>query len=196
MSLSVVVFCGARVGRDPAWREAAVALGRGLAKAGIRLIYGGGRLGLMGTVADAVLDAGGAVLGVIPEFLTTLEVAHDRVTDLVVTDSMHSRKRHMFEVADAFVTMPGGLGTLDETVEIITWRQLGLHEKPILICNVGGWADGLLGAFESAVTDEFASPSARQLYQVFSDVPAVLASLASLPAQKLPGQPVADAHRL
>jgi len=167
-----------------------------MARAGIRLIYGGGRLGLMGTVADAVLDAGGAVLGVIPEFLTTLEVAHERVTDLVVTDSMHSRKRHMFEVADAFVTMPGGLGTLDETVEIITWRQLGLHEKPILICNVGGWADNLLRAFDSAVTDEFASASARQLYQVFSDVPAVLASLATLPSQKLPGQPVADAHRL
>ncbi len=184
------------MGRDPAWREAAVLLGRGLAKAGIRLIYGGGRLGLMGTVADAVLDAGGNVLGVIPEFLTALEVAHERVTDLVITDSMHSRKRHMFEVADAFVTMPGGLGTLDETVEIITWRQLGLHEKPILICNVAGWADGLLCAFESAVTDEFASASARQLYQVFPDVPSVLAALRSLPAEKLPGQPVADAHRL
>jgi uncharacterized protein (TIGR00730 family) len=196
MALSVVVFCGSRVGRDPAWREAAVALGRGFAKAGIRLIYGGGRLGLMGTVADAVLDGGGAVLGVIPEFLTTLEVAHERVTDLVVTDSMHSRKRHMFEVADAFVTMPGGLGTLDETVEIITWRQLGLHEKPILICNVGGWADNLLRAFDSTVTDAFASPSARQLYQVFADVPAVLAKLATLPAERLPGQPVADAHRL
>ncbi len=173
-----------------------MALGRGLAREGIRLIYGGGRLGLMGTVADAVLDEGGSVLGVIPEFLTTLEVAHERVKDLVVTDSMHSRKRHMFEVADAFVTMPGGLGTLDETVEIITWRQLGLHEKPILICNVAGWADGLLSAFESTVRDEFASESARALYQVFPDVPSVLTALRGLPAEKLPGQAVADAHRL
>ncbi len=157
----------------------------------MRLIYGGGRLGLMGVVADAVLDAGGAVMGVIPEFLTTMEVAHERVTDLVVTDSMHSRKRRMFELADAFVTMPGGLGTLDETVEIITWRQLGLHEKPVLICNVAGWANALLNAFEAAVDDGFASQSARGLYQVVPDVKAALAVL-----KTLPGQPAADAHRL
>ncbi len=196
MPMSVVVFCGAREGRDPAWREAAISLGQGLAKAGIRLIYGGGRLGLMGAVADAVLDEGGQVLGIIPEFLTAMEVAHDRVTDLEITDSMHSRKRRMFELADAFVTMPGGLGTLDETVEIITWRQLGLHEKPILICNVGGWADGLLGAFNAAVADGFAAPSAHQLYQVVPDVPAALAALAALPSHTLPGQPIADSRRL
>ncbi len=196
MPMSVVVFCGAREGRDPAWREAATALGTGLARAGIRLIYGGGRLGLMGVVADAVLDAGGEVMGVIPEFLTTMEVAHERVTDLIVTDSMHSRKRRMFELADAFVTMPGGLGTLDETVEIVTWRQLGLHEKPVLICNVAGWANALLGAFDTAVTDGFASESARGLYQVVPDVAAALAVLATLPVQRLPGQKLADAHRL
>lgn len=174
---SVVVFCGSRLGRDPAWRAATVELGRGLAEAGIKLIYGGGRLGLMGVVADAVLDAGGEVLGIIPEFLTAMEVAHERVTELVVTDSMHSRKRRMFELADAFVTMPGGLGTLDETVEIVTWRQLGLHEKPVLICNVNGWADALLGAFETAITDGFAGPTARGLFEVFPDVPAVLSRL-------------------
>jgi len=194
--MSVVVFCGSREGRDPAWRAAAISLGHGLAQAGIRLIYGGGKLGLMGAVADAVLDAGGQVLGIIPEFLTTMEVAHERVTDLVVTDSMHSRKRRMFELADAFVTMPGGLGTLDETVEIITWRQLGLHEKPLLLCNVGGWADALLSAFETTVNDGFASPSARFLYQVVPDVPAVLAALAALPASAQPGQPIDNADRL
>ena len=193
---SVVVFCGSRPGRDPAWAAASVALGQGLARAGIRLIYGGGRMGLMGVVADAVLDEGGEVRGIIPEFLTAMEVAHDRVTDLVVTDSMHSRKRQMFELADAFVTMPGGLGTLDETVEIITWRQLGLHEKPVFICNVGGWADGLLGAFERAVADGFASASARGLYEVLPDVPAVLAALSTLPFKTLPGQPAADSQRL
>lgn len=193
---SIVVFCGSRAGRDPAWKEAAAELGQGLARAGCRLIYGGGRLGLMGVVADAVLDAGGDVLGIIPEFLTAMEVAHERVTELVVTDSMHSRKRRMFELADAFVTLPGGLGTLDETVEIITWRQLGLHDKPVFICNVGGWADALLGAFETAVNDGFAGQSARLLYDVFADVPAVLEALAALPQTALPGQSAADSGRL
>jgi uncharacterized protein (TIGR00730 family) len=133
------------------------------------------------------------VRGIIPEFLTAMEVAHERVTDLVVTDSMHSRKRQMFELADAFVTMPGGLGTLDETVEIVTWKQLGLHEKPVFICNVGGWAEGLLGAFEMAVADGFASVSARTLYQVLPDVGAVLAAVAAIPMKALPG---ADTARL
>jgi uncharacterized protein (TIGR00730 family) len=193
---SIVVFCGSRLGRDPAWKAAAEAFGRGLAQAGFRLIYGGGRLGLMGVVADAALDAGGEVMGIIPEFLTAMEVAHERVTDLEVTDSMHSRKRRMFELADAFVTLPGGLGTLDETVEIITWRQLGLHEKRVFICNVAGWANALLGAFESAVEDGFAGQSARSLYEVLPDVASVLGALKNLPRESLPGQPVADAHRL
>ena len=160
-------------------------MGQGLAQAGIRLVYGGGRMGLMGVVADAVLDAGGEVRGIIPEFLTATEVAHDRVTDLVVTDSMHSRKRQMFELADAFVTMPGGLGTLDETVEIITWRQLGLHEKPVFICNVAGWAAGLLSAFELAIADGFASASAHGLFEVLPDVASVLAALANVPEKAL-----------
>jgi uncharacterized protein (TIGR00730 family) len=178
---NVVVFCGSRPGRDPAWLAAAQAMGRGLAAAGIRLVYGGGRVGLMGAVADAVLEAGGEVLGIIPEFLTRWEVAHERVTELVVTDSMHTRKRQMFDLADAFVTLPGGLGTLDETVEIVTWRQLKLHDKPVLLCNVNGWADALLGAFEIAVADGFAAESARGLFEVLPDVPAVLARLADLP---------------
>jgi len=178
---NVVVFCGSRPGRDPAWLAAARAMGRGLAAAGIRLVYGGGRVGLMGAVADAVLEAGGEVLGIIPEFLTRWEVAHERVTELVVTDSMHTRKRQMFDLADAFVTLPGGLGTLDETVEIVTWRQLKLHDKPVLLCNVNGWADALLGAFEIAVADGFAAESARGLFEVLPDVPAVLARLADLP---------------
>ena len=180
MPLSVTVFCGSRSGRDPAWRAAAIELGRGLAERGIRLVYGGGRVGLMGAVADAALAAGGEVLGVIPEFLTRLEVAHASLTELVVTDSMHSRKQLMFSRADAFVTLPGGLGTLDETVEIVTWRQLGLHDKPVFVCNVAGWADGFLGAFEAAVRDGFAGESARGLYRVLPDVAAVLAGLDTL----------------
>jgi len=177
---AVAVFCGSRPGTHPKLQASATELGHGLARAGLRLVYGGGCIGLMGAVADAVIEAGGEVTGVIPEFLTQREVAHERVNELFVTDSMHTRKRRMFEMADAFVTMPGGLGTLDETVEIITWRQLGLHDKPILICDVLGWAQGLLGAFETAIRDGFAEASARALYEVVPDVPSLLARLATL----------------
>jgi hypothetical protein len=177
---SVAVFCGSRAGNDPAYRAAAQALGHGLAEAGIRLVFGGGRIGLMGIMADAALAAGGAVLGVIPEFLTRREVAHEGITELVVTDSMHSRKQRMFEAADAFISLPGGLGTLDETIEIITWRQLGLHAKPILICDVGGSAAPFLATIEAAIAAEFADPAARGLYEVMDGVPAALQRLAHL----------------
>jgi uncharacterized protein (TIGR00730 family) len=177
---SVAVFCGSRVGRDPTYRNAATALGEGLARAGIQLVYGGGRVGLMGVLADAVLAGGGTVTGVIPEFLTRREVAHDRITEMIVTDSMHSRKQRMFELAEAFISLPGGLGTLDETVEIITWAQLGLHDKPILICDVAGSASAFLATIEAAIASEFAAPEARAIYQVLDGVPAVLECLARL----------------
>lgn len=177
---SIAVFCGSRFGAHPGYREAATQLGRGLAERGMRVVYGGGRVGLMGVVADAALAAGGEVLGVIPEFLQRREVVHAGVADLIVTDSMHSRKRRMFDVADAFVTLPGGLGTFDETIEITTWRQLGLHDKPILICDVLGWARPYLAALEAAVRDGFAGPETRGLYEVLPDVAAVLARLADL----------------
>ncbi len=176
----VAVFCGSRAGADPAHTEAVAALGRGLAERGMTVIYGGGRIGLMGRLADAALDAGGQVVGVIPEFLSAREVAHARVHELVTTDSMHSRKQLMFARADAFVTMPGGFGTLDETIEIITWRQLGLHDKPILIVDVAGWARGLLAAFKTSVEDGFAEPSARRLYEVAPDVDTALRRLEEL----------------
>ena len=178
---SVTVFCGSRPGHDPAMLAAATALGTGLAGLGWRLVYGGGRTGLMGAVADAALAGGGRVVGVIPEFLTRREVAHDGVAEMEVTDSMHSRKQRLFALANAFVTLPGGLGTLDETVEILTWRQLGLHDKPVLICNVAGWAGALLGALEAAVQDGFAGEETRQLFEVLPDVPAVLRRLATVP---------------
>lgn len=193
---AVTVFGGAASGNDPLCRETATALGQGLAEAGITVIFGGGSIGMMGAVADGALGAGGQVIGIIPDFLARREVAHTAVSEMIVTDSMHSRKRQMFEQADAFVTMPGGLGTLDETVEIITWRQLGLHEKPIIICNERGWADAILGAFDSAIAEEFASPSARALYQVLPDVPAVLLALRELMPSPLPGQPQPDPQRL
>jgi uncharacterized protein (TIGR00730 family) len=180
---SVAVFCGSRLGLNPAWRSGAEMLGQGLARSGIRLVYGGGRIGLMGTVADAVLAAGGQVVGVIPEFLTHREVAHPDVTDLIVTDSMHSRKQRMAELSDAFVMMPGGLGTLDEIVEIITWRQLGLHDKPILICDLSGAASSLVALFDHIIRMGFADSDANRLYEVVDSVPMLLERLVAALAQ-------------
>ena len=177
---TVAVFCGAQTGNDPAYRAAAEALGHGLADAGIRLIFGGGRVGLMGAVADAALARGGRVEGVIPEFLTQWEVAHEGVAEMTVTDSMHTRKRRMFDLSDAFVTLPGGLGTFDETIEIITWRQLKLHDKPILLCDVKGTAAPFRALIEQAIERGFARPEVRDLFEVLDGVPAVLRRLAVL----------------
>ena len=177
---SVAVFCGAQPGHDPACREAATELGAGLAHAGMRLVYGGGRVGLMGAVADAALAGGGEVVGIIPAFLTRMEIAHDGVAEMVVTDGMHDRKRRMFAMADAFVTLPGGLGTLDETIEIVTWKQLRLHDKPILLCDVAGSASGFLSAIDHAIDGGFAQPEVRCLFEVVDGVVAVLARLQTL----------------
>ena len=179
---SVAVFCGAHAGSLPAYRQAAETLGRGLADAGIRLVFGGGRVGLMGALADAALAAGGEVVGVIPEFLTRLEVAHQRVDRLVISDSMHARKQRMYELSDAFVMLPGGIGTYDETIEVITWRQLRLHDKPILLCDVAGSAEPLLAALEGAIERGFAAPQTRRLYEVVAGVEAVLERLSELAA--------------
>lgn len=179
---TVAVFCGSSFGNDPACRQAAEALGTGLAHAGIRVVYGGGRIGLMGALADAALAAGGDVVGVLPDFLRTREIAHNALTRLEVTESMHTRKRRMFELADAFVSFPGGIGTLEETIEILTWRQLGLHVKPILICDVAGSATPLVGAIESTIAQGFAAPTLRDSYSVIEGVPALLTRLANLHA--------------
>lgn len=177
---SVAVFCGSRFGHDPIFRAAAAELGAGIARAGWRLVYGGGHVGLMGVIADAALAEGGAVLGIIPEFLQRREVAHKGAVRMVMTATMHDRKRLMFDAASAFVTMPGGLGTFDETVEITTWRQLALHDKPVLICDVGGWAQPYLRMIDAAIEAGFADPDARALFEVVPDVPAALARLHAL----------------
>jgi len=177
---SVAVFCGSRFGTQPAFREAAAAIGRGVAEAGLRLIYGGGHVGLMGAVADAAIATGGAVSGVIPHFLQSREVMHQSVTDLTVTDSMHSRKQKMFAEADAFLILPGGLGTFDEFFEILTWRQLRLHDKPILIVDVAGWAASLVATLDRAIADGFAEVTARALFEVVPDAHAALGRLAAL----------------
>jgi uncharacterized protein (TIGR00730 family) len=178
---AVTVFGGAASGHDPVCRETAIALGRGLAEAGITVIFGGGSIGMMGAVADGALDVGGEVIGIIPDFLARREVAHTSLSEMIVTDSMHSRKRRMFELSDAFVTLPGGLGTLDETFEMITWRQLELHAKPIIICDVGGWAQPFLALVDALITQGFAPGHSRTFYEVLDSAEAVVARLTELP---------------
>ncbi|UTW52940.1 TIGR00730 family Rossman fold protein [bacterium SCSIO 12827] len=163
---AICVFCGSRTGSDPAYENAARALGRLMAEKGIRLVYGGGHVGLMGVIADAVLDAGGQVTGVIPDFLRRREVGRDDLTELVITDSMHSRKQRMFELADAFVALPGGLGTLDETIEVATWKQLGLHTKPIVILDAAGYWGALSALLTSVVKGGFAYGDIQTLWSV------------------------------
>jgi len=179
---SLAVFCGSRVGVNPVYAAAGRTLGQGLARAGIRLVYGGGRIGIMGVVADAVLEANGQVLGVIPDFLAKWEVAHEKATEMVVTDTMHARKLRLYEESDAFLVMPGGLGTFDEAFEIITWRQLRLHDKPILLCNVAGWAEPLVRMINHAIEQGFADPASRALFEVLDGVDAVLERLRTLQA--------------
>ena len=137
----VCVFTGAASGINKVYKDAAYQMGQMLASRGLGLVYGGGKLGFMGAVADGMLAANGKVTGIIPKFLDNVEVGHQGVTDLHIIDSMHERKAMMYDAADAFVILPGGLGTLDETMEIITWRQLGLHQKPIIIVNLNGYWD-------------------------------------------------------
>jgi hypothetical protein len=142
---ALCVYCGSSPGTDPAFVETARGFGKILAESGVRLVYGGASIGLMGALASSVIDHGGAVTGVIPEFLTAAERPRRLAQELIVTPDMHERKRTMFERADAFVALPGGLGTLEELVEQLTWAQLGRHKKPILIANINGFWDPLVG---------------------------------------------------
>jgi len=159
----ICVFCGSSSGSRPAYTEAARRLGRLLAERGIGLVYGGSHLGLMGTVADAVLAAGGAVTGVIPRMLVEKEAAHRQLADLRVVGSMHERKALMAELADGFIAMPGGFGTLEEFCEMLTWAQLGVHRKPCGLLNVEGFYDPLLALLDHAVRERFLKPVNRDL---------------------------------
>jgi uncharacterized protein (TIGR00730 family) len=160
---TLCVFCGSSRGAHPAYAEAAGAMGRAIAERGIGLVYGGGRVGLMGIVADAALAAGGEVHGVIPTFLAEKEVGHFGLTRLDTVDSMHERKARMADLSDGFIAMPGGIGTLEEIAEIWTWSQLGLHEKPIGFLNVGGFYDGLFSFIDHAVAEAFLKPAHANL---------------------------------
>ena len=171
---SICVYCGSSPGFDPAFLDAARAFGALLGRRGLRLVYGGGDVGLMGAVADATLAAGGEVIGVIPRGLVDREVAHAGLTELHITHSMHERKALMAELADGFVALPGGLGTFEELFEILTWSQLGMHRKPVGILNVAGYYDALVAFVDRSVTAGFVKPEHRELFCVDVDAPALL----------------------
>jgi uncharacterized protein (TIGR00730 family) len=179
MLTSLCVFCGSSAGAAPGYAESARALGRILAAEKIRLIYGGGNVGLMGAVADATLAAGGEVIGIIPQHLVDREVAHAGLTELRVVGSMHERKALMAELSDAFVALPGGLGTLEEFFEVWTWGQLGLHRKPYALLNVDGFYDPLIAFLDGLVTQRFVKPAHREMLIVESDVEKLPARLAA-----------------
>jgi uncharacterized protein (TIGR00730 family) len=175
----ICVFCGSSHGSNPAYADAARNAGSELARRGIGLVYGGGNVGLMGVVADAVLAGGGHVTGVIPEALMAKEVGHRGLPDLRVVKTMHERKALMAELSDGFVALPGGIGTFEEFFEIVTWAQLGLHSKPCALLNVNGFYDPLLHLLDHAVSEQFVKPNQRDLVIVASDFTALLDRMAT-----------------
>jgi uncharacterized protein (TIGR00730 family) len=176
-------------GHDPRFARLAEELGRQLAARQIGLVYGGGRVGLMGICADAVLAGGGRVVGIIPRHLQDLEVGHHGLSELKIVDTMHERKRMMFDLSDAFCALPGGLGTLDEFFEIITWRQLGLHDKPVVLVNAEGYWDRLLGLIDEIVDAGFAKPAVRQYFSVAGSIGRLFDFLAEPPETQEPDYP-------
>jgi uncharacterized protein (TIGR00730 family) len=178
-ALSICVYCGSRHGVRPAYTAAARALGKSIGERGWQLVYGGGKVGLMGEVADAVLAAGGRVVGVIPESLQQREVGHPGLHELHVVPTMHLRKQMMAERADVFVALPGGIGTLEELYEVWTWRQLGYHDQPIGLLNTEGYYDALLQFMQHTVAEGFLSPAQNDAVRVGSEPVALLEQLAA-----------------
>jgi uncharacterized protein (TIGR00730 family) len=167
---SICVYCGSARGRSPRYVAAARELGEAMAERQVRLVYGGARIGMMGEVADAVMKNGGEVIGVIPEHLQTTEVGHSGITELKVVESMHVRKKLMFDLSDGFAVLPGGYGTLDELFEIITWRMLKLHDKPIVVLNIDGYWDRFQALIDHLVDEGFAREDSRQHFSVVNSV--------------------------
>ncbi|KQV00990.1 lysine decarboxylase [Mesorhizobium sp. Root102] len=177
---SVCVYCGSSPGRDETYIKAGHLLGRSIAKAGLRLVYGGGTKGIMGAVAEGALKAGGKVTGIIPRFLINkeaTETALDRLDELLITDNMHERKHKMFEKSDAFVALPGGIGTVEEIVEVMTWAQLGHHRKPIVFGNVGGFWDPMLALLDHMAAEGFIHTAQRVKPLVVDDPEAIVAAI-------------------
>ena len=180
--LSVCVYCGARPGADPAYMAAATDLGRAMAEAGMRLVYGAGDVGIMGAVARAAQAAGGQTFGVIPTHLMAWEVGKRDLTTFVVTETMHERKKVMFMNADVVVVLPGGAGSLDEFFEVLTWRQLGLHQKPIYLLDIAGYWQPLVALLDHVIAQGFAEPSLKGFIETIGDVDALMARLQALAA--------------
>jgi uncharacterized protein (TIGR00730 family) len=178
---SLCVFCGSRFGAETAYGEIARHLGQTLAENDVTLVYGGGGVGLMGLAANAALAAGGKVVGVIPQFLFDREAGHPNLTELLVVKSMHERKLEMFERSDGFVVLPGGLGTLEEFFEVLSWRTLGLHAKPIVIVDQGGYWQPLAGLLRSCVDGGFADRSHLDVLAFIEDLDQLLPTLAAMP---------------
>lgn len=178
---SLCVYCGAHIGTNPNHRAAAEELGRALAARRIELVFGGGRVGMMGALADACLAAGGRVVGIIPRHLYQDEVGHDGVTELMIVENMHARKRLMVERSDAVAVLPGALGTLDETMEMATWRQVGLHDLPIALLDVDGYWQPLLRLVDHAIREGYGTQKLRSYFQVAGSVEALLAGLSAAP---------------
>ncbi|HEY9293192.1 MAG TPA: TIGR00730 family Rossman fold protein [Microlunatus sp.] len=187
--MRICVFCGSSTGRIPAYAEAAAGLGRLLAGRGIGLVYGGATVGTMGILADAALAAGGEVYGVIPQQLVDREIAHRGLTELYEVTDMHERKAKMTELADAFIALPGGAGTLEELFEVWTWSQLGLHSKPIGLLDVAGFYDRMEPLLDHMVAEEFLKPAYREALQIDADPQMLLKRLAAVqaPAPKWSG---------
>ncbi len=182
-TLSLCVYCGSRPGTDPAYRHAAEAVGTLIGRSGWQLVYGGGRAGLMGLVADAALAAGARVVGVIPSTLMERELGHGGLHELHVVETMHERKQMMAERSDAFVALPGGIGTFEELFEVWTWRQLGYHDKPVGLLNVRGYYDPLLDFLRQTEQAGFVNSAQRELLQVDTDPTALLERLGTLARQ-------------
>jgi len=174
---AVTVFCGSSTGSKNAFSDAARSLGENLATRGVKLIYGGGRSGLMGILADSALSSEGSVIGVIPDFLRDRELAHPGLTDLQVVSSMHERKQKMFDLAEAIIILPGGIGTLEEAFEVLTWKQLKRHNKPIIIINTENYWSPLDALIKATITDQFANPSTQQMYRLVKTVEEALICL-------------------
>ena len=183
---ALCVYCGSASAVDPEHLGAARETGRQAAERGIEIVFGGGHVGMMGALADGALAAGGRVTGIIPEILMAREVAHAGVSEMIVVDSMHTRKRIMFERSDAFCALPGGMGTLDETFEILTWKQLGLHDKPIVLANLGGYWDTLLTMLEFQAAAGYIRPEQMGLFRVVQHIESIFDALKAAPAPKTP----------
>jgi uncharacterized protein (TIGR00730 family) len=186
---SLCVYCGSGLGIDSRHLAAARELGRRMAERRMRLVYGGARIGLMGALADAALGAGGEVVGILPGHLDKTELGHRGATELHIVGSMHERKNKMFEMSDAFAVLPGGFGTLDEAFEILTWRKLGLHDKPVFLLDIAGYWRPFLALVDHLVGQGFASPADRRLYAVVSSIEELISAIESAPRPSVSPHP-------